>query len=179
MFDSPPITWFTENPAPILIGGGGVLLILLVLLLKTGRGVILTAMLGVAIVMGLAVLIDRLVVTDRERVANLVYEAAAAAQRNEIEPIIANILPSATAVRAEARRWIGQVRLSDVTITNIRVDLDRAAKPRAATAVFRVLAKGEVRDRTAVYPGDYFGLITAHFVREEGRWMLADYQHEP
>jgi len=179
MFDSAPFTWFTENPLPILIGGGVVLLVLLVLLLKSGRGVILTAMLGVAIVMGLAVLIDRLVVTDRERVAKLVYEAAAAAQRNEIEPIIANILPSATAIRAEARRWIGQVKLSDVTITNMRVDLDRAARPPAATAVFRVIAKGEVRDRTAVYPGDYFGVITAHFVRQDDRWMLSDYQHDP
>jgi hypothetical protein len=179
MFESAPFTWFTENPLPILTGGGVVLLVLLVLLLKTGRGAILTAMLGVAILMGLAVLIDRLVVTDRERVANLVYEAAAAAQRNEIEPIIANILPSATAVRAEARRWIGQARLSDVTITNMRVDLDRGAKPPVATAVFRVIAKGEIRDRTAVYPGDYFGLITAHFVRSEDRWMLADYEHEP
>jgi len=179
MLDSAPFTWFTENPLPILIGGGVLLLVLLVMLLKTGRGVILTAMLGVAIIMGLALLIDRLVVTDRERVANLVYDAAAAAQRNEIEPIIANILPSATAIRAEARHWIGQAKLSDVTITNMRVDLDRAARPPAAMAVFRVIAKGEVRDRTAVYPGDYFGVITAHFVRQEGRWMLSDYQHDP
>jgi hypothetical protein len=119
MFDSAPFTWFTENPLPILIGGGVVLLVLLVLLLKTGRGVILTAMLGVAVVMGLAVLIDRLVVTDRERIANVIYQGAAAAQRNDLDAIVDLISPSASDVRAASRDfafshagrlWTGQRR---------------------------------------------------------------------
>ena len=46
--------------------------------MKTGRGLVLVAMAAVAAFMGLAVLVDALVVTDRERVENVIYEAAAA-----------------------------------------------------------------------------------------------------
>src|ERR1051326_3688214 len=127
MLDSAPFTWFTENPLPILIGGGVALLVLLVLLLKTGRGLILTALLGVAVFMGLALLIDRLVVTDRERVADVINQGAAAAQRNDLDAIVNLISPSATDVRAEARRWVGQARLEEVTIAAMDVTLNRAA----------------------------------------------------
>jgi hypothetical protein len=177
--DSAPITWFTEDPTPILIAGGITLIVLLVFLLKTGRGAILYAMAGVALFMGLAVLIDKLVVTDRERIANVIYDAGAAAKRNDLSAVVAFISPSVPAVQQDARRWIGQAKLDEVTITNMRIDLDRSTNPPTATAVFRGFAQGQLRDRSAVYAGTYFGLITAHFRREGDRWVVTDYDHDP
>jgi hypothetical protein len=178
MLDSAPFTWFTENPLPILIGGGVVLLVLLVMLLKTGRGVILTAMLGVAIVMGLAVLIDRLVITDREKIANVIYEGAAAAQRNDLDAIVNLISPSATDVRTEARRWVGQARLEEVTVTAMDVTLDRATNPPTGVARFRVFARGQIVDRSGTLPGTYLGILTVHFRREGDRWLVTGYERQ-
>ena len=62
--------------------------------------------------MGLTVLIDHLVVTDREQVQNVIYDAARQAEKNNLEAVIECISPSATKVRDEARRWIGQAKLS-------------------------------------------------------------------
>ncbi len=93
MTDSAPIIWFTENPTPILVGGGLALLVLAGFFLKSGRAAILIAMALVAAVMGLAVLTDRLIVTDREQVANTIYDAAAAAERNELNAVMDIISP--------------------------------------------------------------------------------------
>src|SRR5215813_10738404 len=107
MSDSAPIIWFTEDPTPILVGGGLILLVLGGFFLKSGRGIILLAMALVALTMGLAVLIDRLVVTDREAVANTIYDAAAMAERNDLNGVMEIISSDAPEVRAEARHWIG------------------------------------------------------------------------
>ena len=136
-------------------------------------------MAGVALFMGLTVLIDKLVVTDRERIESVIYAAAAAAEQNKLDAVVEFISPSVPAVRHEAEHWIRQAKLDDVTITNMRIVLDRSTNPPTALAVFRVIAQGQLRDRSAVYPGTYFGLITAHFRLEAGKWMLIDYQHEP
>ncbi len=104
MSDSAPITWFTEDPTPILIVGGLTLAVLLVMVLKTGQGLYLFIMAGVAAFMGLAVLIDKLVVTDREMVEKVIYDAAAAAEQNKLEQVASYISPSApnNSLRAQA-----------------------------------------------------------------------------
>ena len=61
----------------------------------------------------------------------------------------------------------------------MRVDLDRTTTPPTATAIFKGIAQGQLRDRNAVYGGTYIGLITAHFRKEGDRWLVTDYDHEP
>jgi hypothetical protein len=180
MSDSAPITWFTEDPTPILVVGGIALVILLVMLLKTGQGLYLIIMAGIAAFMGLAVLIDKLVVTDRERIEQVVYDAAQAAEQNRFDAVIACISPTATAVQQEARRWIGpRTKFNLVSITGMRVDLDHGRNPPTATAVFHVIASGQAGDRTMVYGGGYNGVITAQFRKEGDRWMVIAYDHDP
>ncbi len=122
MLDSPPITWFTENPTPILVAGGMMIVLLLVFFLKSGRMVLFWPMGAVLAFMGLTVLVDHLVVTDRERVQNVIYEAAAQAEKNNLQAVIDCISPSATKVRDEARRWIGQAKLESVHDRSIGSD---------------------------------------------------------
>src|SRR5436190_1448245 len=122
MLDSAPITWFTENPTPIYVIGGMVLVVLLVFLLKTGRGMILFAMAGVVLFMGLAALVDKLVVTDRECIENAIYGAAAAAEQNKLEAVAAFISPSAPAISAEIRHWKGRVTIESVTVGGVDVE---------------------------------------------------------
>ncbi len=137
-------------------------------------------MAGVAAFMGLAVLIDKLVVTDRERIEQVIYDAAEAAEQNRFDAVIACISPSATAVQLEAKRWIGpRTKFNLVSITSMRVELTRADKPPTATAVFHVIAQGQAGDRSIVYGGGYNGVITAQFRKEGERWMVTEYDHNP
>jgi hypothetical protein len=176
--DSAPIIWFTEDPTPILVGGGLTLLVLAGFFLKTGRGWVLASMGVVAAVMGLAVLVDRLVVTDREAVANTIYQAATSAERNDLNAVSEFISPSAPEVKAEARRWIGQAKVSSVSISAMEVTVDRAAKPMTATASFRVYATGELTDRTMPYPFTYLGRLEVKFVQSGQRWLVTEYERD-
>lgn len=178
MSDTAPIIWFTENPTPILVSGGLVLLVLAGFFLKSGRAGILIAMAVVAAVMGLAVLIDHLVVTDREAVANTIYDAAAAAERNDLNAVMDIISPRPPEVKAEAQRWIGQAKVESVSISAMEVTLNREAKPMTARAEFRVFATGQLTDRTMPYPIKYLGRLNVNFVQSGKRWLVTEYERD-
>lgn len=178
MSDSAPIIWFTEDPTPVLVGGGLILLVLGGFFLKSGRAYVLALMAGVAVVMGAAFLIDRLVVTDRESVANVIYDAAAAAERNDLDAVAAFIAPTAAEVKAEARRWIGRAKVESVSISAMEVTLDRAAKPMTATAEFRVFATGQLIDKNMPYPVKYLGRLEVKFVQAGKRWLMTEYARD-
>lgn len=178
MWDSAPIIWFTEDPTPILVCGGLVLLVLGGLFLKSGRAGVLIAAALVAVVMGAAVLIDRFVVTDREQVANTIYGAAAAAERNDLNAVADFISPTAPEVKAEARRWIGQAKIESVSISAMEVTLDRAAKPMTATAEFRVFATGQLTDRSMPYPFKYLSRLEVKLMQSGKQWLVTAYERD-
>ena len=62
------MTTLIEDPTPILVVGILIEAVLAIALLRTGRGVLLWAMLAVAGLTGLGLLLERWVVTERERV---------------------------------------------------------------------------------------------------------------
>jgi len=178
MWDSAPIIWFTEDPTPILVCGGLVLLVLGGFFLKSGRAGVLIAAALVVMVMGAAVLIDRFVVTDREQVANTIYDAAAAAERNDLNAVTDFISPTAPEVKEEARRWIGQAKIESVNISAMEVTLDRAAKPMTATAEFRVFATGQLTDRSMLYPFKYLSRLDVKLMQSGKRWLVTGYERD-
>jgi hypothetical protein len=176
MFDSAPITWFTEDPMPIFILGGITLAVLLVFLLKTGRGAVLFAMAAVAAFMGMAVLIDALVVTDRERVENVIYKAAAAAERNDLDAVVGFVSPSAPQISAEIRHWISQLIVDSVSIGSLEVELDRSTNPPTATAKFWYIGQGKWRRGDTVHDR-IPGKLKVDFRKEGDRWLVTGYEH--
>ncbi|HZZ28352.1 MAG TPA: hypothetical protein VFE46_10160 [Pirellulales bacterium] len=178
MADSALITWFTEDPTPILIGGGVILFVLGVLFLKYGRAGILVAMAGIALVMGSAMLIDHLVVTEREQVANVIYNAADAAERNDFDACLACISPMATEVKTEARHWIAQAKFDSVSISGMEVKLDRTTNPMTATAEFRAFATGLFSDRGSPYPFKYVSHLAVKLQKQGTHWLVMNYQHD-
>ncbi len=128
MLDSPPVNWFTENPTPVLLAGGAILIFLVLRFFKTGELKLFWWIAGVGAFMGLAVLTDHLIVTDREQVENVIYKAGADAEHNNLEAVIDIIAPEATLVRTDARQWIGQVHLNLVNIGGLDVQLDKTSQ---------------------------------------------------
>ena len=179
MSDSAPVTWFTEDPTTLFIAGGVAIIVLLGFFFKSGRGVLLLAIGGVVLLMLLALLIDALVITDREAIENIIYKSAEAAEANRLNEIKEFIAPGASAVRAEADRWIGHIKLEWVSITAMRVDLNKTANPPKAEAVFRVLARGTMSDRNMTIGGGTSSLVTVDFVKQGDRWWVNGVAHEP
>ena len=176
MLDSAPITWFTEDPTPIFILGGIMLAVLFVHLMKTGRGLVLVAMAAVAAFMGLAVLVDALVVTDRERVENVIYEAAAAAEHNNLDAVAVFVSPSAPLIKADIRHWIGQLKIESVTIGGLDVSVDHTTSPPTAAAKFWYVGQGQWRRGVTVFER-IPGKLKVDFRLENNQWRVIGYEH--
>ena len=97
---------FLESPYPILIAGLLAETVLAAALFRTGRGVLLWAMGGVALVVLLGVLVEHYTVTDTKRIRQTLEEAAAGLKANSDQRVKACIVagPDGDAARA-ATDW--------------------------------------------------------------------------
>ncbi|MEN6406230.1 MAG: hypothetical protein ABFC77_07155 [Thermoguttaceae bacterium] len=166
---------FLESPWPILSMGVSVEVLLLIVLCWTRRGVLLGWMLGAACIVGAGLLVEWLVVTDREAVCDAVSDCAAAAERNDLNRLLDHIAPSARSLRDETRQVMGRVEVTMLRIKDLKVNVQRDASPRKAKAVFTVIGQGS--DRRGEMP--YRATVckaTVNFRKEGDRWLVFSYQ---
>jgi hypothetical protein len=169
------MSWFTDNPMPVFVICGITLLVLLGLLLKTGRGVILLAMAGVMLCIVTAIVIDSLVVTDRELVEQTLYDAATAAETNNLDLMAKFISPSVPHLNGQIRSWISQAVLESVNLNSIDIEVNESKKPPTAVANFWFVARGHLKRGDTVY-NNFPGRLTVNFQKEGTRWLVTDYQ---
>jgi hypothetical protein len=165
---------FLESPVPILVCGIVVEAALAVALLRTGRGVLLWWMGGVAIVVLLGVLVERLVVTDRKRVAQTIDGAAAAVEANDLPRLLEYVDPSATQVRAEAARTHGTVRVEQVNVRNLEVTFNRLTNPPTAKATFDAYVSGKSLSGEGSVPVR----VTLGLCWQKDRWLVTEYSYQ-
>lgn len=87
---------------------------------------------------------DRLVETDCEYIEALFPRLAAAAERLDIDTILAALDPELRPLRADAERVLKQVRPTEVAITKLEVMLD---SPEAGTVDMIIRVTGNILDR--------------------------------
>jgi hypothetical protein len=104
---------FVESPWPILFIGIAIEAVLAFLLLRTGLGKYLIAMIGVALLVVAGLIVERLVVTDREAVEQTLDTAVAAARRNDLEGALNCISPSAQEPRRLTAMVFGWVHFEE------------------------------------------------------------------
>jgi hypothetical protein len=79
-------------------------------------------------------------------------------------------------VQNQARQWAQHVKISDLYLLSLQIDMQSGANPPTATTQFRVGGKGEYRDRSTVYPGMPFNEKFKVILTKEGdRWLVTDY----
>ena len=107
-----------------LIGAVGLLLLWLRM---QSRGLLaVAALLGIA---GFSALVaDCLVETDREHLQALFPRLARAAEKQDVETIVAALDPDLRPLRAEAEKVLEQVRPTEVVITRVDVVVEPARK---------------------------------------------------
>jgi hypothetical protein len=169
---------FVESPWPWLFIGVAVETALAIALLRTQRGAVLWAMLGVAVVVASGLIVERLVVTDRKAIAQTLDAAVAAVEANDINRLLDCISPSAEGIRGQAGALLKRVEVRSVWVRGLEIKVNRLASPWTAQAGF--LAVGNVRDRKNESPYEtYSQQVTVKFRREGGRWLVAGYSVDP
>ena len=164
---------FLESPWPIITVGIVLEAILGVLLFTTRRGVLLVAVVGVLALVGLGVLVERLVVTERERVEMTLDEGIAALKSNNLKRVYAVLAPSAEGVRRQVQMGYALVTITDVSLHNIEIELNDLTSPPTAEAKFDVVVY--FRGKSSMITHDRWpGKFTLHFEKQGERWLVVD-----
>ena len=140
------MSWLTEDPTLVLVIGALALSALIVALLKTGRAVLVLAILGVVLVVGACVLLEFLVVTERERVEATVYGVAAAMQDNDTNRVLSYISTRAGNVREQAQWVLRMFEVEEAKITDGPfIVINELTSPPSATVELMAVARGKLR----------------------------------
>ncbi|MHC4402704.1 MAG: hypothetical protein ACYTG0_23830 [Planctomycetota bacterium] len=142
--------------------------------MSTRRTDLMWSMVGVVALVLVGVVLERIVVTDVEKVQNTLYDAAAAAETNDVEALKQYIAPSAerTLARVEERLERFEVNTASVTIRSIK--FNDLTTPPMAEAEF--IANVGFVDRHRMIPYKKYPCI-GNVVLElhDGRWLVSDH----
>lgn len=168
------MTTLLENPMPLVFFGIIAEAVLGVILLRTGRGVILWAMLGVLLLVLAGLGLERLVVTEAEQVEATLGGLADALEANDLDQIFQYVAPEARSSRARAQQALGMYWVTSVKMNNLKVTINRLTSPPTAKARFIGVFTGE--DRTGMLPlsNGRWGFEVK--LRQEGdRWLVTEH----
>ena len=129
---------------------------------------------GLACLVGAgAIVADRLVVTDRERIETLFPRLAEAAEKGDHATILAAFAPEAGASRDAAAAILDQFTAEEVRITTMQVDVPAGSPATGARAEFLVRTRGTLRGSTP-----WNGIVDFDVrLRKDGdRWLIVDVQ---
>lgn len=164
-----------ESPALIVVvgilgaAGFGIALV------RTGRGIYLVAIAVVAAITGAGVLLERLIVTEREEVEAVIDSAASAVRRNDMQGVLDHLAPEARPARSLIQWAFGRAVFDDVRITRLEIKVIKTASPPLAKAVITGFVR--CRDRLGEYPYDAVPIDGVLELRKiDGRWRISGYE---
>ena len=142
------MTWLLEEPLPIIVLGVLVEIFLVVAFFLTGKRSVLLGMLGVAVLAGMGLMLERAVVTDREQIEVWFDKGITALEARDTPTLLGMIDPQAAQVRSDVQRALGMVKFKNVAITDL-VIVVHSTEPVTATA--DVTVKFSVNDPKIPY----------------------------
>lgn len=125
-----------ENPLWIIFFGVVIEAVLGLILLRTGRGVLLWIMTGVLVVTLGGLLVERLVVTERERVEMTLDGITAALEANDLNRVLSFVAPEASYTQQQARSALGLIEVQSAHIYNLDININQLTSPPTARASF-------------------------------------------
>lgn len=144
---------------------------------KTGRKEVLIALVAVVLLCGGLLALQRMVVTEAEKVEATLRQIARDVERNDLKALVEHVDSRVPQIRAQVESEFPNYRFTKVEITRIRdikVNLDHI--PPQAIAEFSVVvsgtdAQGLLDDQSV----PRFVVVTFH--KENGRWRVYNYEH--
>jgi hypothetical protein len=170
------MTLFLEHPWPAILIGGLAALMIGSGWLRTGQAWLLYLLLLILALTVGAIVLERLVVTDREQVDATLHVIARLVEKNDIEAALE--YAHSPAVRAQAAGELPQYHFQQITIArNLQIQVFPKHLPPKATAEFNVLVVFGTRD------GSWSNQRLVRYVEvtllkeEDGQWRVSAYSH--
>jgi uncharacterized membrane protein YeaQ/YmgE (transglycosylase-associated protein family) len=165
IFLDSPWPWITVG---ILLEGA-----LALALFVTRRGVLLYAMIGVLLAVAAGVLFERLVITERKRVMMTIDEGVEGLKSNSEAGMDAVVSPTAQETRRQIQEGLRLVRVTDVSLHNIEIEINDRTSPPTAKVRFDAVIYFQGRSPT-LGPDRWAGRILLHLQRSPDRWLILD-----
>lgn len=128
---------------------------------------------GIAVVAGVATFAaDQFVVTDREQLQALFPELARAAERQDVEAILAVVDPDLRPIRDEAEDVLRRVKPTEVRITRLNVSVDQAKRPPEASVDMIVRVTGNLMEPAG--QGTALADVRVQMQKKNDRWLIRD-----
>lgn len=168
------MTIFLESPWPALVIGIFAEAILAIVLLRTGRGVLLWAMIGVGLLVGGALWLERAVVTEREEVEAAIDAMAAALGANDQKGVESWIAKDAKEVRALVQYGFQHAKFTEAKITKLEIIVNRHTSPHSAEAQL----SGVIQFDSKEFPYKSYMVkdLALELEQQSGRWLIAAYR---
>lgn len=171
------MTIFLESPLPAILCGVAIEAVLGAILLSTRRGVILWIMLGVLVLTILGVVVERLVVTDRERIEATLDGCVRGLEANDLSRTLTFVAPNASHTRSRAEWALQRLQFTSIRLREMKITINRLTSPPTAEARFTTIFF--FRDRMQEFPYDHYVLGLIVELQQEGdRWLITDHIEE-
>jgi len=169
------MTVLVEDPTLVIFIGIIAMAVLASVLPRTQHyRLVLWGMAGVLLLTVAGVLVERLVVTDTEKIEATLHAIAAALEDNDVEGVVQYVSPSAVRSRLRARTAMGQILITDTSIRNLQITLNPLTSPPSAEARFDGVIRYDFRVG-GMGRQFYAAKIVAELRLEEGRWLVSDH----
>ncbi|HUT90193.1 MAG TPA: hypothetical protein VMY37_11895 [Thermoguttaceae bacterium] len=170
------MTMFVESWVPIVSLGIIAVAMLGTILVSTRQAWALWAMIGVLVLVFAGVALERLVVTDVERVETALDGVEDALKANDLTRLLEeHVSPDAVNTRRRAVSAMGLVEITSAEISNLTVKINRLTSRPTARAEFLGSVRYEPRDPERI-PYKYYSARFIVELRLEGdRWVVTDH----
>ena len=169
------IEWFTEDSfVPMVVGGLLTLAFLGLAFYFYDRTMLLVAIV-IAILTTLTVVVEKMIVTDKEQLTAVVKNLATAVERNEIAQVLRYVSDSREDVKARIQAEMPQYQFKSCRILKV-VDFEIESNRRRAKIVFVAFATGS---HPSYGTGNAHRRVTLMFEKDPNeQWKFYDYSHE-
>jgi hypothetical protein len=170
-----------EQPLAVVIAGVILGLIGGIAWSSTGRKEWLVGLGLVVVLTIVGMIVEQLVVTDREAIERTLGEIARDVQSNNVRTVLRHIATGASDVQREAETELPRYRFDECRVTKVHnVDIDASAEPRSAIVEFNVIATGSFSEGGVELTGQQvLRWVRLHMVREkDSQWRVQDYEHD-
>ncbi len=163
--------WFFENPIPLMVIGGVIGIVLLILVYQTGQPRWLYIFGGFVLFWGGLLVVEKLVVTPREKLLATIEDGAAAVRANDWNRAMTFIAPSAQKTAQKLKGDARQDSIKELNIIRRDLQFDNDSNPTKCDATILMQIEGSKFPRVPAK-------ITLKFAwfEKEGRWLVEDYE---
>jgi hypothetical protein len=166
-----------ETPWPAIWIGVLLEVLLVVVLLNTRSGRVVAAMGIVSLVVLVMLLVEWLVVTDREAVQNTLAEIETALEANDAGRVLSHLAPESTGMRDAVERYMGRIEITEANVGgDLKITLNRATPRPSARTEFTGRISFEPRNPGELAPyRNYVRKFTVYLEQRDDRWVVTNY----